>query len=148
MSCIEPPVPPNETRLIRHYEGGQTIDFGAVANYTCQPGYYFESDFHKERINVTCYDTGSWELPAVWERCYQPSERTCFDPPAPAFNGGKYNWNKAVFEGGKTPYLTQVIYSCELGRKLHKYMANETLVYDNKTLTCQWNRTYTPVGPV
>ena len=29
VSCIEPPIPDNSTNLIRNYQGGTTVDFGA-----------------------------------------------------------------------------------------------------------------------
>jgi hypothetical protein len=44
-ACIEPPIPPNETHLIRHYSGGDTTAFGKVVNYTCEPGYFFGEDY-------------------------------------------------------------------------------------------------------
>lgn len=44
MSCIEPPLPPDSAHIIRHYDGGETTDFGVRVNYTCEPGYFFEED--------------------------------------------------------------------------------------------------------
>ncbi len=71
-------------------------------------------------------------------------ERNCFDPPAVPFNGGQSNWNKAVFEGGKTPYMTEVTYSCALGRQLVKYLDNGTVFSESQVLQCQWDRTWLP----
>jgi hypothetical protein len=76
------------------------------------------------------------------------SERYCFDPPTPAFNGGKYNWNTALYNGSRTPYYTDVIYSCDIGRKLFQYTPNNTIEYDSKTLSCQWDQTWAPDEPV
>ena len=83
----------------------------------------------------------------IWDTCYSPSERFCFDPPPPPFNGGKFDWNTA-HTGGFTPYNTFVTYTCGLGRKLVKYTPNDTIVYDSIDLHCEWNRTWTPAGPV
>ena len=78
------------------------------------------------------------------------SERFCFDPPEPAFNGGVSTWNSALFKGSRTPYGTQVVYSCGLGRKLFKYTENDTIIYDQQVLSCAWDRTYRyhPWSPV
>ena len=84
----------------------------------------------------------------IWDKCYSPSERFCFDPPPAPFNGGKSDWDAISYTGGKTPYNTYVNYSCGLGRKLVKYTPNDTIVYDSIELHCEWNRTWTPVGPV
>ena len=75
------------------------------------------------------------------------SERFCFDPPEPAYNGGRSTWNPR-FKGSKTPFGTQVEYSCGLGRRLHHYTENDTIIYDSKTLTCSWDRTWSPSEPV
>ena len=83
----------------------------------------------------------------IWEQCYSLSERFCFDPPTPPFNGGQYDWNTA-FIGGFTPYNTFVTYTCGLGRQLVKYTPNDTIFYDSIDLHCEWNRTWTPTGPV
>ena len=32
VACIEPPIPENSTNLIRNYEGGSVVDFGAKVN--------------------------------------------------------------------------------------------------------------------
>ena len=73
MACIEPTIPPNETHLIRHYSGGTTVPFGWVADYSCEPGYYFGEDFNMTHFNLTCYKNGSWEAPEHWKQCYQPT---------------------------------------------------------------------------
>ena len=57
------------------------------------------------------------------------SERFCFEPPEPAFNSGVSMWNSALFKGSRTPYGTQIVYSCGLGRKLFKYTENDTIIY-------------------
>ncbi len=149
MACIEPPHPPPEAHLVRHYTGGTTTQFGDVTKYTCEDGYYFGSDMLRDNYNLTCYMNGSWEFPGAWvERCYHPTERFCFDPPSPAFNGGKYDWNAVHFNGSRTPYSTDVKYTCDLGRKLLRYTQNGSYTYDNMTLHCEWNRTWTPERPV
>ena len=73
VACIEPPIPPNGTHLVRHYQGGTTVPFGWIADYTCEPGYYFGEDMAMERYNLTCLNNGSWEQPEHWKQCYQPS---------------------------------------------------------------------------
>jgi hypothetical protein len=52
ISCIEPPIPPNETHLIRHYLGGETTQFGQFVNYTCEPGYFFGDDYDQGRASL------------------------------------------------------------------------------------------------
>ena len=37
-----------------------------------------------------------------------------------------------------------VHYSCALGRKLFKYLPDETIMYDKANYTCQWDRTWWP----
>ena len=37
-----------------------------------------------------------------------------------------------------------VHYSCALGRKLFKYLPDETIMYDEANYTCQWDRTWWP----
>ena len=162
-------MPPNNTNLERTYVGGTTVPFGTGSNYTCKEGTFFGSDFGKTHIAIECYRNGSWEAPGlienfhykygllpltictyileIWDRCYSPSERFCFDPPPPPFNGGKYDWNTG-YKGARTPYNTYVNYTCGPGRKLVKYTPNDTIVYDSIKLHCEWNRTWTPVGPV
>ena len=34
VACIEPPIPENSTNLIRNYEGGSVVDFGATGRYS------------------------------------------------------------------------------------------------------------------
>ena len=77
------------------------------------------------------------------------SERLCFDPPAPPYNGGQSDWNKNAYEGTRTPFGTVVTYTCGLGRKLAKYMNDGSrLLYDSKTFRCEWNRIWTPAEAV
>ena len=83
----------------------------------------------------------------TWEKCYSLSERFCFDPPTPPYNGGEYNWNTA-FVGGLTPYNTLVTYTCGLGRRLANYTDNDIIFYDSIDLRCEWDRTWSPNGPV
>ena len=54
------------------------------------------------------------------------------------------DWNEAMYNGSRTPYATVVTYSCALGRKLFKYLPDETVMYDKANYTCQWDRTWYP----
>ena len=77
------------------------------------------------------------------------SERLCFDPPAPPYNGGESDWDMDAYEGGRTPFDTVVAYTCGLGRKLAKYLDDGSrLLYDSKTFRCEWNRIWTPAEAV
>ncbi len=94
---------------------------------------------------MTCKDDGSWDEPDVWDRCYDPSERTCSDPPSPAFNGGLYDWQSGLYSGGRTPYATEVTYSCGAGRKIFTYDENDNITTsDSQKLACQWTRIWEP----
>jgi hypothetical protein len=45
-------------------------------------------------------------------------------------------------------FLTDVTYTCGLGRRLFKFTKDETIIYESKTLHCEWNRTWSPDAPV
>ncbi len=117
VACVDPPFPTNGTNLVRHYVEGTTVAFGAKVNYTCTPGYLFDTDKDKASIEVECKSDGTWNAPAEWEKCYNPSgrirtttvhcitsnhslklisERYCLDPPSPSFNGGLTTWNSTL----------------------------------------------------
>ncbi len=73
------------------------------------------------------------------------AEVTCSDPPEPAYNGGLRDWNSGLFAGGRTPYATEVTYTCGLGRRIFHYDADSKLtIMDEEKLKCQWSRTWEP----
>ena len=109
--------------------------------------------YHTELANLITADLGQNQVEIILtittDAICLNSERFCFDPPEPAFNGGVYTWNSALFSGSKTPYGTQVVYSCGLGRKLFKYTENDTIISTHQVLACAWDRTWhleTPGG--
>ena len=89
-----------------------------------------------------CLTNGSLEA-VPWKECMNPSARNCPDPPLPP-DGGLYSWNATVMGGGRTPFLTDIDYTCESGKRFRRTGAdgNEEL-YDKKTITCLWSMTYT-----
>ena len=146
VACINPPIPDDSTNLIRNYIEGSLIDFHTDFNFTCKQGYFFGDDYHKEAFSLECHDNGSFAN-IEWERCYHPSERFCFDPPEPPYNGGISDWNEAMYNGSRTPYGTKVTYSCGLGRKLLEYTDNGTRLFDSIEYNCEWDRTWEPPNP-
>ncbi len=143
-ACIEPPLPPNITNLVPHYEPDTTVEFGAQVKYTCLDGYFFGRDKELHSVNVTCQDDATWYLSGDWETCYHPTERLCYDPPYPSYNGGEYDWREEHFRGGKTPYSTVVTYTCGLGRKLFSTIGQSETIVDSLALTCKWDWTCNP----
>ena len=143
VACLEPPIPDDSTHLVRNYTGGTLIGFGEVATYTCKDGYYFGDDYYKTAFTLECLNDGSFAAPE-WDQCYAPSERYCFDPPTPPYNGGKSDWNEASYKDSKTPYDTVVTYSCGLGRQLLEYTANDTKLHNSTQYKCEWDRTWSP----
>ena len=143
VACINPPIPTNDTNLVRNYVEDTVIPFGDNTTYTCEPGHFFGIDKEMESYNLTCQTDGSFYWTGAWQKCFHPTERFCFDPPDPPYNGGQYDWNN-VYEGSKTPYSTMVTYTCGLGRKLIKYTNNGTIQMDKQELTCQWDQTWYP----
>ena len=109
-------------------------------NYTCKEGYYFGSDYNQQAFSLECHDNGSFAN-IEWERCYHPSERFCFDPPEPPYNGGIRDWNEAMYNGSRTPYGAKVTYSCGLGRQLLQYTYDDEILYNSTQYECQWDRT-------
>ena len=146
VACINPPIPPDSTNLVRNYTEDTLVGFGNFANYTCREGHYFGNDYNKKTFTLECLNNGSF-AGAEWDKCYNPSERYCFDPPAPPYNGGKSDWNAALYNGSRTPYGTKVTYSCGLGRKLLEYTDNGTRLFDSIEYNCEWDRTWEPPNP-
>ena len=66
MSCINPPVPPNSTHLKHLYTAVDVIDRYGNVTYSCEDGYFFETDYFKVGFNVTCVELGLWEHPIPW----------------------------------------------------------------------------------
>ena len=85
---------------------------------------------------------------------YQPPfpENYCPDPPAVGDNGGLRDWNQAAFVGDRTPYNTEVTYSCDMGRLMLSTTivdgsSVEELLQEQK-FYCLWNQTWSPQVPV
>ena len=76
VACTEPPHPPLENHLVRHYGGGETTPFGLGANYTCEHGFFFEEDYNQTHFSLECFKNGTFEVPQVWPRCRHPSGNT------------------------------------------------------------------------
>lgn len=76
-----------------------------------------------------------------WKRCLDPAERYCPDPPPPASFGASSDWDEAAFAGGKTPFDTEVRYSCKEAMKL-KPASGQGELYESQSFTCQWNQTW------
>ena len=90
-----------------------------------------------------------FEEPRVWPKCQNPSERFCFDPPPPPYNGGVSDWNEKAYNGSRTPFGTVVTYGCGLGRRFAKYLDDGSrILYDAKSFRCEWSRAWTPAEAV
>ena len=47
VACINPPIPPEETKLELLYEQDTVIAFGDTVSYQCLPGTFFEVDYNR-----------------------------------------------------------------------------------------------------
>ena len=77
-----------------------------------------------------------------------PSERFCFDPPDPPYKG-ESDWDGGSYSGGKTPFETEVVYSCGTGRRFVRQEANGTeSSYSEKKFRCEWDGSWSPKDEV
>ncbi len=72
VACVDPPSPPWETKLERHYEDGGVIEFGQNVTYTCKTGLFFEEDYHLPHFNLTCLPDGNFTNHLPWKYCLNP----------------------------------------------------------------------------
>ena len=150
VACINPPTYAADAHLNPIYTKGTTVAFNDYVTYECESGFHFDEDFNMASFDLQCLPDGSWEnLPD--KRCIDPLERYCPDPPVPPFNGGLTTWPLAL--STVTPYAYKVTYTCDEARKLRKldFLPNATVIevfYDSVELTCEWNQTWSPPGPV
>lgn len=74
-SCINPPIPPNDTHLVVLYDfANETeIAFGDVVFYQCEEGFFFEEDFFMKNFTIDCQPSGSFIEPGQWKRCLDPN---------------------------------------------------------------------------
>ena len=69
VQCINPPAPPEDTRLALLWEG-QPVHFQDNVSYTCHSdNLYFELDKEMVEYNVSCLEDGTWDAPEVWPVC-------------------------------------------------------------------------------
>ena len=71
---------------------------------------------------------------------FLPSERFCFDPPDPPYKGVS-DWDRESLSGGKTPYETEVVYSCGHGRR---FVNGTDSSYSEKKFRCEWDGSWSP----
>ena len=55
------------------------------------------------------------------------------------------DWDRGSYSGGKTPYETEVAYSCGHGRRFVRQEANGAeSSYSEKRLRCEWDGSWSP----
>ena len=75
VACINPPIPPEETKLELFYEPGTVIAFGETVTYQCSEAYFFEVDYHMPNFTLTCLTDGNFSDPLPWKNCLLPSSK-------------------------------------------------------------------------
>ena len=76
VACINPPIPPEETKLELLYEKDTVIAFGDTVSYQCLPGTFFEIDYNMPNFTLTCQTDGNFSDPLPWKNCLLPSSKT------------------------------------------------------------------------
>ena len=76
VACINPPIPPEETKLELLYVKDTVIAFGDTVSYQCLAGTFFEIDYNMPNFTLTCQTDGNFSDPLPWKNCLLPSSKT------------------------------------------------------------------------
>ena len=105
-------------------------------------------DREMEIWNMTCFDDGSWDNPAIWPICVECknsrsqfcipfielSDTNCTEPP-PRFPSGTWEWS------GDYSYQTQISYTCG---PYGKFESSNGELFKELISECLWNKTWSP----
>ena len=71
VACAAPTFPA-DSRLKLEQSGALTFAFGENASFACDgDDVHFERDRNMESFNVTCMNSGRWNLPFEWPKCIE-----------------------------------------------------------------------------
>ena len=157
--CFDPPVPAALDFMT--YDGSPGLfPILSTVNYTCNAAYRWSSNTTVDEFSILCQIDGLWSMTSL-SPCIRKTiisyctptrtkkvstidaESNCnTDPPTPHSNGGMYDWNTALT--GASPFMTQVTYSCDKGRRLKNIDGSPAgyTILQSRTISCQWDGTW------